>query len=168
MVQKTYGISAEQYADLLRLQGGRCAICGVKPKSKRLAVDHDHRTGAVRGLLCAGDKGCNSRLLGGAHDSIAMLAAAWHYLNTPPMDGNWTPIAEQAALVPDSVKTAPPREEGAPSVRDFTVPSATDNAEEQAACIGTHYLPAGAVSDPAGDGYFRVYVRDGVELAPPF
>lgn len=41
-----------EYDALLTYQGGRCAICGNPPKARRLHVDHDHRTGKVRGLLC--------------------------------------------------------------------------------------------------------------------
>lgn len=37
---------------MLTAQGGGCAICGAKPKTRRLHVDHDHASGAVRGLLC--------------------------------------------------------------------------------------------------------------------
>ena len=48
-----YGMSAEDYLQLLSEQGGVCAICKQAPKSISLAVDHDHTTGAVRGLLCA-------------------------------------------------------------------------------------------------------------------
>lgn len=40
------------YAARLEAQGGGCALCGAKPKNRRLDVDHDHRTGEVRGLLC--------------------------------------------------------------------------------------------------------------------
>ena len=47
MVERTYGLTAEQYDALLARQGGRCAICRARPKSKRLAVDHDHATGEV-------------------------------------------------------------------------------------------------------------------------
>lgn len=51
-VQKTYGLAPGEYAQLLEQQDGRCAICRRKPRNRRLAVDHDHNTGAVRGLLC--------------------------------------------------------------------------------------------------------------------
>jgi len=51
-----FGITAEDYASLLAAQGGVCAICGSPPNGRALAVDHDHATGAVRGLLC---DGCN-------------------------------------------------------------------------------------------------------------
>lgn len=46
------GLTIEGYEELLAEQGGGCAICGARPKSRRLDTDHDHRTGAVRGLLC--------------------------------------------------------------------------------------------------------------------
>ena len=53
MVEKTYGITGEQYWALYEAQGGRCAICRwASGKVKRLAVDHDHETGRVLGLLC--------------------------------------------------------------------------------------------------------------------
>jgi len=47
-----YGISIEQYEEMLDKQNGLCAICKTPPQTKRLAVDHDHDTGEVRGLLC--------------------------------------------------------------------------------------------------------------------
>ncbi len=49
---KRYGITVEQYDAMLRQQNGLCAICGRAPKRFRLAVDHDHETGEIRGLLC--------------------------------------------------------------------------------------------------------------------
>lgn len=56
---KGKGITPERLDWMFRWQGGRCAICG-KPQSKstkKLAIDHCHRTGVVRGLLCTG---CNT------------------------------------------------------------------------------------------------------------
>ena len=48
-----YGISLEDYEALLRIQNGVCAICQQENSlGHRLCVDHDHRTGRVRGLLC--------------------------------------------------------------------------------------------------------------------
>ena len=87
-VAKTYGITAERYDELLALQIGRCAICRSRPVSKRLAVDHDHHSGVVRGLLC---KRCNHDLLGAAHDDVALLEAAITYLEAPPASGAWQP-----------------------------------------------------------------------------
>ena len=49
---KQLGVDDDRYAEMLRAQNGGCAICGNPPKTRRLDVDHDHRTGRVRGLLC--------------------------------------------------------------------------------------------------------------------
>jgi hypothetical protein len=46
------GVTDAEYARLLAAQGGGCAICGNPPKTRRLHVDHDHKTKRVRGLLC--------------------------------------------------------------------------------------------------------------------
>jgi hypothetical protein len=46
------GLTDAGYDELLAEQGGGCAICGAKPKTRRLDTDHDHRTGLIRGLLC--------------------------------------------------------------------------------------------------------------------
>lgn len=51
--EKVYGITEEQYWALYAAQGGVCFICRrATGKTKRLAVDHNHETGAVRSLLC--------------------------------------------------------------------------------------------------------------------
>lgn len=54
-LRKKYGLTTEAFEALVRAQRGRCAVCR-KPETKvfggRLSVDHDHATGAVRGLLC--------------------------------------------------------------------------------------------------------------------
>lgn len=101
-VEDTYGLSAEDYAELVRRQGGKCAICRAVPRSKRLAVDHDHKTGAVRGLLCSR---CNHDLLGAAHDSADILGNAVAYLQHPPSTGDW--------VEPGAIRRQPsPRAEG--------------------------------------------------------
>jgi hypothetical protein len=69
----------DRYDDLLALQGGGCAICGAKPGTRRLHIDHDHRTMTLRGLLC---HRCNGRL-----DSTvtrSWLDDAMMYLREPP------------------------------------------------------------------------------------
>lgn len=61
-LRRLYGLTVEQWEAMLRSQDGKCAICGTsEPKGKggRLHVDHDHTTGAVRGLLCSN---CNGNL----------------------------------------------------------------------------------------------------------
>lgn len=83
-VQRTYGITGEQYEELYRMQGGRCYICRRKMHSKRLAVDHNHETGEVRGLLCAdSERGCNHAILGNIKD-IDMAKRIVEYLENPP------------------------------------------------------------------------------------
>lgn len=69
---------------MLQHQGGVCAICNLPPRGKLpLNVDHDHKTGAVRGLLCWT---CNHRLLPAAKDSPQRLSAAADYLEYPPAE----------------------------------------------------------------------------------
>ncbi len=47
-----YGITVGEYEAMLYAQNGLCAVCKNPPKSMRLAVDHNHITGRIRGLLC--------------------------------------------------------------------------------------------------------------------
>lgn len=76
------GIDLPTYADMFRSQGGVCAICAKPERKKRngrivkLAVDHNHSTGAVRGLLC---HKCNSGL-GAFGDRQDLVAVALAYL----------------------------------------------------------------------------------------
>lgn len=51
-LKKKRGMSRQDYADLLAVQHGKCAIC-LQTSSVKLHVDHDHKTGRVRGLLCS-------------------------------------------------------------------------------------------------------------------
>ena len=84
VLQRRYVISGEEYAAMLERQAGLCAICGMSADKvwgadKRgggLEVDHDHRSGAVRELLC---NPCN-RSLGGFQDSPDLLRSAIDYL----------------------------------------------------------------------------------------
>lgn len=75
-----YGITAAQYDELLAYQGGVCAVCPRPPGKTRLNVDHDHKTGLVRGLLCWQ---CNRRLIANHHDSELLHRGA-EYLDNPP------------------------------------------------------------------------------------
>lgn len=72
---RRYGLACVEYNQKLKDQGGVCAICG-KPDRRRLSVDHDHDTGAVRGLLCSR---CNSGI-GFMDDDLTRLRAAVRYL----------------------------------------------------------------------------------------
>lgn len=80
-LRRTYGITEEQYALILKHQGGVCAICKKPPKEdKNLQVDHDHKTGLLRGLLCWS---CNHRFIGRERDPARFDAGA-EYLRHPP------------------------------------------------------------------------------------
>lgn len=78
VLRRKYGLSPQDYTKLLEAQGGKCAICGrADPgRGKEWPVDHDHNTGAVRGLLCWK---CNSAL-GMLRDSPELCEAAARYL----------------------------------------------------------------------------------------
>jgi hypothetical protein len=71
---RRYGISHEQYEEMVKRQAGRCPICATMPI--KFMVDHDHRTGVVRGLLCTT---CNAHL----HTIENHLQAALRYLGVP-------------------------------------------------------------------------------------
>lgn len=79
--EKLYGLSLDAYTAILERQSGRCAICH-DPASRELALaaDHDHATGAIRGLLCSR---CNNGL-GSFRDDSALLRTAAAYLNAEP------------------------------------------------------------------------------------
>lgn len=74
-----YGITPEQYDEMMVAQDYRCAICRQHQDEfvRAFAVDHDHKTGAVRGLLC---RGCNTGI-GNLADDPDRVFAAWAYLN---------------------------------------------------------------------------------------
>lgn len=83
-LRKKLGITLEQYDTMLAAQGGVCAICGkVETRLNRrgtvrlLAVDHDHSTGAIRGLLCAD---CNVGI-GYFKDDPSLLRLAATYMD---------------------------------------------------------------------------------------
>jgi len=75
---KRYGIKPEEYEELLDEQQFKCACCGSSdPKRKAgFVIDHDHDTGAVRGLLC---HNCNIGI-GMLGDSVFGLQLALEYL----------------------------------------------------------------------------------------
>lgn len=73
----SYGITIDQYEAMAKSQGNVCAICeGTQLDSRGLAVDHCHKTGRVRGLLC---NRCN-RAIGMLDDDYKLLEKAMTYL----------------------------------------------------------------------------------------
>lgn len=74
---RRYGITKEEFHYLLKIQNNCCAICkSSDPKKSSWSIDHDHRTGEVRGLLC---HFCNT-MLGFAKDNSIILRSAIDYL----------------------------------------------------------------------------------------
>jgi len=82
-MMRNYGITIDQYDAMVARQANCCAICG-KPEEKTndfgerlpLAVDHDHKTGTVRGLLCSK----HNKAIGLLGDCLDLLEAAMRYL----------------------------------------------------------------------------------------
>lgn len=86
-LMRNYGITLDDYQQILGGQGGTCAICGEPPKkNRRMSVDHCHETGEVRGLLC---DHCN-RGLGHFRDQTILLQNAISYLRTHQNERNRT------------------------------------------------------------------------------
>ncbi len=76
-LRSKFGVTIETYDRMLAAQNGVCAIClRACGSGRRLAVDHCHKSGAVRGLLC---KACNTGI-GFLEDSSELLDMAKAYL----------------------------------------------------------------------------------------
>lgn len=72
-----FKMTVEDYNHFLSKQKGGCGICGREPSpDRRLAVDHDHKTGKVRGLLCD----MHNQALGKFNDDPKLLWNAIKYL----------------------------------------------------------------------------------------
>ena len=77
-LKKLYGLSVKEYEELYAEAQGKCQSCGIKEEelTRRLAVDHCHTSGKVRGLLCGK---CNTAL-GQLNDSLDTISALYSYL----------------------------------------------------------------------------------------
>lgn len=78
MLRLTRGITGDDYNAMAKSQGGGCKICGktADKNNARLSVDHCHKTGKIRGLLC---NQCNSGI-GFFNDNPALVKSALEYL----------------------------------------------------------------------------------------
>lgn len=85
-LRREYHTNLAEHKKVSKYQGDVCAICKqpVEPGRPRLAVDHRHSDGLLRGLLCWK---CN-RAIGAFHrfhpDAIDLFKSAWEYLTNPP------------------------------------------------------------------------------------
>lgn len=81
-IKEKYGLTKEAYNAILQDQGGVCFICNRSPelirRRQNLAVDHDHESGRIRGLLCYN---CNHRLLPAVREDKKFAKRLWVYLN---------------------------------------------------------------------------------------
>ena len=77
-LKNNLGLTLEDYEQMLIKQDFSCAICGIHmfKLNRRLAVDHDHKTGKIRSLLC---HKCNVAL-GHFNDDMELLRNAYEYL----------------------------------------------------------------------------------------
>ncbi|MFE2997971.1 endonuclease VII domain-containing protein [Nocardia sp. NPDC059246] len=82
-IRETYGLTPDEYWELYEAQEGCCYICGrFRAKDrKKLSVDHCHKTGRVRGLLC---QQCNRDVLGHFRDDVTAFERGRDYLINPP------------------------------------------------------------------------------------
>lgn len=81
-IKRRYGVTLGQYSSMWAAQGGKCMIC--ESRSKKLVIDHNHQTGAIRGLLCSE---CNSAI-GFFGDRMELLNRAVAYLR----GRGWMPV----------------------------------------------------------------------------
>lgn len=72
---RNYGLTQDQFNDMVKAQDGKCAICDIKPP-RTLHVDHCHDTGKIRKLLC---DGCNQGI-GLFKEDVSRLSSAIKYL----------------------------------------------------------------------------------------
>lgn len=77
-LRRRYGISLGTYEEMFEAQSGLCKVCGKKSHGKRLAVDHDHKTGEIRALLC---HSCNTAV-GYMEDDSELLRALADYIES--------------------------------------------------------------------------------------
>lgn len=75
--KRLYGITECEYFSMIEAQQGCCLVCECSLSYKEFHIDHNHTTGAIRGLLC---RNCNW-LLGHASDNVKILSNAIEYLN---------------------------------------------------------------------------------------
>lgn len=87
-LKKKYGITADEYDRMFSAQGNSCAICGRSEHGGNGAfhVDHDHKTGKIRAILC---QGCNTSL-GHMNEDPSLLRKAATYLEE---HGHQNPIS---------------------------------------------------------------------------
>lgn len=92
-----YGLTDKDYDLIWQLQGEKCALCGRTKtlNEKNFAVDHDHRTGQIRGILCLS---CNGHI-GALGDTVESLEKALAYIRRASPVSWDTYFLDQASLL---------------------------------------------------------------------
>lgn len=80
LLDKRFNLSSTEYDQILAAQGGCCPVCLKAPTTKRFPVDHDHKTGIIRGIPCLN---CNLIFIGKNRDP-EKYRRAYNYLLNPP------------------------------------------------------------------------------------
>jgi hypothetical protein len=76
-LKRYFGLTLDQFEGMVKEHNGVCGCCGKPPREKTsLCVDHDHKSGKIRGLLCSG---CN-RSIGQLGDTIEGVERTLNYL----------------------------------------------------------------------------------------
>lgn len=101
-MKKHYGINYPIYKELFKTQKGKCAICEQPQSHKLLTVDHDHKTGKIRKLLCYK---CNSAI-GFLNEDIVLVERTLNYLrsHSSPME---TSVSSEQSQEDNHPKCAP-------------------------------------------------------------
>jgi dCMP deaminase len=114
-----YGLTIAQYDIMSERQGNVCAICKQTEPVGNLVVDHDHKTGKVRGLLC---NKCN-RAIGSLQDDISVIRSASLYLLNHNPAAGWDEYFLHLAQVVATRSKDPSTQVGAIIVQDRTIVS---------------------------------------------
>ncbi len=99
--ERTFGVNPESWDAILMVQKGRCPICRKHQRDRSLAVEHNHKTGKVRGAACAR---CNHGLLGSGFDSPNIMLAGLVYLLAPPTSGYWLAPEDHGDELMETIK----------------------------------------------------------------
>lgn len=93
-LKREYNISTEEYEKMYKGQCGLCSICDKKEELYKLAIDHDHKTGRIRGLLC---RKCNAAL-GLFGDNTETMKRAMKYIEKHNGENNYNSIEQEKKI----------------------------------------------------------------------
>lgn len=109
-----YGITETDYNTLFDKQGGVCAICKQPETQGTLPIDHNHKTGKIRGLLC---HKCN-RAIGSLQENYSILRSASAYLMKHESNRTWDSYFIEFARLASTRSKDPSSQVGAIIVKD--------------------------------------------------